>query len=114
DKQLGQRTAIPFHSIWIIVIPAGLIILINIGPTILFHRDLSLLMESFFFSYITAPISKFEGVFWSNNRTQQRASPEIIEFLWTLNSIFALVFAGAMVMLGSWPAETHPMLSKMN
>lgn len=112
----------PFHSICIIVIAAGLIGLINIGSSIVLNIVLSLLMEAFFFSYII-PLSlllyrRVRGdIFEPGQNSNQGLTwgPFRVKGVWgTLNNIFALVFAGIVVIFGFWPAENHPTPAKMN
>ncbi|CRL28981.1 Amino acid/polyamine transporter I [Penicillium camemberti] len=120
--KLDRRTTVPFHSICIIVIAAGLIGLINIGSSIVLNIVLSLLMEAFFFSYII-PLSlllyrRVRGDIFEPGQDSNQGltwGPFRVKGVWgTLNNVFALAFAGIVVIFGFWPAENHPTPAKMN
>ncbi|KAJ5707298.1 amino acid transporter [Penicillium malachiteum] len=117
--QLDKRTAVPFHSILVIVITAGLIGLINIGSSEVLSIVLSLTMEAFFFSYMI-PLSLLLATFMSQAKTLLRPpgltwGPFRVRGIWgILNNIAALVFCAVAVIFGFWPNENHPPLSKMN
>ncbi|PYH43481.1 choline transport protein [Aspergillus saccharolyticus JOP 1030-1] len=121
--QLNKRTSVPFHSISVIVIAAGLIGLINIGSSVVLNIVLSLLMEAFFFSYII-PLSLllYHRVNGHISAPQPGGDPK--GFVWgpfrvrgwlgIANNVFALVFSAIVVIFGFWPASSHPTPSDMN
>ncbi|KAJ5733453.1 amino acid transporter [Penicillium malachiteum] len=122
--QLDERTAVPFHSILIIVITAGLIGLINIGSSSVLSIVLSLTMEAFFFSYMI-PLSlllyrRIKGDIHEPGQDSNKSpgltwGPFRVRGIWgILNNIVALVFCAVAVIFGFWPNENHPPLSKMN
>ncbi|KAJ6014961.1 amino acid transporter [Penicillium herquei] len=120
--QLDKRTAVPFHSIVIIVVTAGLIGLINIGSSEVLSIVLSLTMEAFFFSYMI-PLSLLLYRRIKNDIHEPGQNPNkgltwgpfrVRGLLGILNNIVALVFCGVAVIFGFWPNENHPPLSKMN
>ncbi|RAL08248.1 amino acid transporter [Aspergillus homomorphus CBS 101889] len=120
--QLNKRTSVPFHSICVIVIAAGLIGLINIGSSVVLSIVLSLLMEAFFFSYII-PLSLllYRRVKGHISEPQQGGNKGFVwgpfrvrGWLGIANNIFALVFSGFVVIFGFWPASSHPTPSHMN
>ncbi|PYH79071.1 amino acid transporter [Aspergillus uvarum CBS 121591] len=122
--QLNEQTSVPFHSICVIVVSAGLIGLINIGSSVVLNIVLSLLMEAFFFSYVI-PLSLLlyrrvkghisepqQGV--DNNKGFVWGPFRVRGWLGIANNIFALVFSGIIVIFGFWPASSHPTPSHMN
>ncbi|RAH67844.1 choline transport protein [Aspergillus aculeatinus CBS 121060] len=122
--QLNKRTSVPFHSICVIVIAAGLIGLINIGSSVVLNIVLSLLMEAFFFSYVI-PLSLllYRRVKGHISEPQQGGGDNkgfvwgpfrVRGWLGIANNIFALVFSGIVVIFGFWPANSHPTPSHMN
>lgn len=122
--QLNKRTSVPFHSICVIAIAAGLIGFINIGSSVVLNIVLSLLMEAFFFSYVI-PLSLllYRRVKGHISEPQQ-GDGDNKGFVWgpfrvrgwlgIANNIFALVFSGIVVIFGFWPASSHPTPSHMN
>ncbi|PYI24193.1 choline transport protein [Aspergillus violaceofuscus CBS 115571] len=122
--QLNERTSVPFHSICVIVVAAGLIGLINIGSSVVLNIVLSLLMEAFFFSYaIPLSLLLYRRVKGHIPEPQQGGGDNkgfvwgpfrVRGWLGIANNIFALVFSGIVVIFGFWPASSHPTPSHMN